>query len=86
MKRLRGLLADLWYHRPVLTTFARYDERGENGYARGLAEATDHAVEIYRAGYDAGSGTNSAPKPPCPRHGPASRMTSTGRSLVAVGP
>lgn len=81
--RIRTWLANLWYHRPVVTTFARLDERGEDGYRRALDETGEQAARIYEAGYAAGSGaTAKPPTPPCPRHGV--RTTSTGRSLVSV--
>jgi hypothetical protein len=81
VSRLRAWLANAWYYRPVLTTFATLDERDENGFVRGLLAGADDAGRIYQAGYDAGAGNLPAPKP---RGGHAARTTSTGRTLVAV--
>lgn len=72
-ERIRRVLADLWYHRPILTTNAKFDDQYTTGLLRGIRRGEAKV-------------NDTQPTPPCPRHGPASRTTPTGKSLVAVGP
>jgi hypothetical protein len=90
VKRLADLIRALWYYRPVITTYQRQldlrADRYGDGFTSGMAEAASHAGTIYQLGYDAGvnDANGTWPTPPCPRHEPASRTTTTGSVLVSV--
>lgn len=42
MRRLRDLTARIWYHRPVLTSFARLDDIEIAAEIRGIRWADEH--------------------------------------------
>jgi hypothetical protein len=42
MRRLRDLAARIWYHRPVITTFARLEEIDVSATIRGIRWADEN--------------------------------------------